>query len=230
MTLPDRHPGKTPLGTRVSPPTVLQGELEQLIVADLPGPAGGADETVPGVECVRDRYLAGLAVPTAAGPECQDGPGSDSDSEGGDSDPLIARHLTLAQPRQDQHTRCPYQALTGQVCRPRGRRVSRSWSMRASGDHPLRPKPRDLLRIEAHRREDLVSVLAKKWGAVADSHMAFGHPYRAVDDGREARHAGMFDARKHLATGDVRIDKDVGSRVHWPTWHKPAEKILNLSC
>lgn len=71
----------------------MRDELEQLIVADLLGPAGGEHETLPGVEHVRDRYLVGMIAPVgtvAAGPERQDDPGSDSDSEAGESDPLAA--------------------------------------------------------------------------------------------------------------------------------------------
>ena len=63
-------------------PEDLRRELESLIVADLLGPAGGEDETLPGGERVRDRYLLGMLAPTgtvAAGPERQDDPGSDSD-------------------------------------------------------------------------------------------------------------------------------------------------------
>ncbi len=74
-------------------PEDLRRELESLIVADLLGPAGGEDETLPGGERVRDRYLLGMLAPTgtvAAGPERQDDPGSDSDAEAGESDPMAA--------------------------------------------------------------------------------------------------------------------------------------------
>jgi hypothetical protein len=74
-------------------PTDLRDELERLIVADLLGPAGGEDETLPGAERVRDRYLAGMLAPlgtVAADPARQDDPGSDTDTEAGESDPLAA--------------------------------------------------------------------------------------------------------------------------------------------
>lgn len=91
MTLPARTSGSPPLAAPA--PEQLRDELERLIVADLLGPAGGEDETLPGVERVRDRYLVGMIAPLgtiAAGPERMDDSGSASDSEGGDGDPLAA--------------------------------------------------------------------------------------------------------------------------------------------
>src|SRR5690242_16473637 len=57
-------------------PAVLRRELEQLVVGDLLGPAGGPDETLPGRTRVRDRYLVGMLAPAgtfAVAPERADG-------------------------------------------------------------------------------------------------------------------------------------------------------------
>jgi len=83
----------TSLPAATPTPEQLREEMERLVVADLLGPAGGEDETLPGFDRVRDRYLVGMLAPlgtVAAGPERQDDPGSDSDAEAGESDPLAA--------------------------------------------------------------------------------------------------------------------------------------------
>jgi len=85
-------PPATPVLSPPSPGDMRQ-ELEELIVGDLHGPAGGDAETLPGNERVSDRYLLGLLAPKgtiAAGPERQDDPGSDTDAEAGESDPMAA--------------------------------------------------------------------------------------------------------------------------------------------
>ncbi len=44
-------------------PAAIRAEFERLIVADLLGPAGGPDETIPTQPVPRDRYLVGLLAP-----------------------------------------------------------------------------------------------------------------------------------------------------------------------
>lgn len=56
-----REPTVRPL--QVPSPTALRDELEQLVLLDLPGPAGGPEEEI-GENSVRDRYLFGLLAPS----------------------------------------------------------------------------------------------------------------------------------------------------------------------
>ena len=44
-------------------PAEMRKELEDLIVCDLLGPAGGENEVLPGKNRVRDRYIAGMLAP-----------------------------------------------------------------------------------------------------------------------------------------------------------------------
>lgn len=90
-TMSSASSSNTPL--TLPTPAELRSELEQLIVGDLLGPAGGEKETLPGNERVRDRYLVGLIAPqgtVASGPERQDDPGTDTDADVGESDPMAA--------------------------------------------------------------------------------------------------------------------------------------------
>ncbi|MGD9933833.1 MAG: DISARM system helicase DrmA [Dehalococcoidia bacterium] len=87
MSEPLPHPVAVPS------PEQLRSELEQLIAGDLLGPAGGEDETLPGTGRVSDRYLVGMIAPSgtvAADASRQDDPGTDSDGEGGETDPMAA--------------------------------------------------------------------------------------------------------------------------------------------
>jgi len=64
-------------------PAALRRELEQLVVGDLLGPAGGQDETLPGRTRVRDRYLVGMLAPAgtlAVDPERADGTAVNGDT------------------------------------------------------------------------------------------------------------------------------------------------------
>jgi Helicase conserved C-terminal domain len=61
----------------------LRRELEELVVGDLLGPAGGKDETLPGRTRVRDRYLVGMLAPAgtlAVDPERSDGAAVNGDT------------------------------------------------------------------------------------------------------------------------------------------------------
>ena len=64
-------------------PADLRRELEQLVVGDLLGPAGGENETLPGRTRVRDRYLVGMLAPAgtvAVDPERADGAAVNGDT------------------------------------------------------------------------------------------------------------------------------------------------------
>ena len=52
----------TNTSTSTPSPTQIRAELEQMVFADLLGPAGGPDEEVA-ERTVRDRYLVGVLVP-----------------------------------------------------------------------------------------------------------------------------------------------------------------------
>ncbi|MHB8464562.1 MAG: hypothetical protein ACYDH6_13900 [Acidimicrobiales bacterium] len=64
-------------------PAALRREFEDLVLGDLLGPAGGADETLPGRIRVRDRYLVGMLAPAgtlAMDPERVDGAAVNGDT------------------------------------------------------------------------------------------------------------------------------------------------------
>ena len=64
--------GNEPTFEPAPPPAERRDELEQLIVGDLLGPAGGDHETLPGKIRVRERYITGMVAPKqtiAATPE-----------------------------------------------------------------------------------------------------------------------------------------------------------------
>ncbi len=73
---------------RLAPtPAALRRELEQLVVGDLLGPAGGDEETLPGRTRVRDRYLGGMLAPAgtlAVDPERADGSAVNGDTTSAD--------------------------------------------------------------------------------------------------------------------------------------------------
>jgi len=52
------------------PPAARRDELEQLVIGDLLGPAGGEQETLPGRIRVSERYITGMVAPkqTVAAP------------------------------------------------------------------------------------------------------------------------------------------------------------------
>jgi hypothetical protein len=80
-------------------PAGLRRELEQLVVGDLLGPAGGRDETLPGRTRVRDRYLVGMLAP--AGTLAVDPSRADGAAVNGDTAPAEDSSLddaTAAQP------------------------------------------------------------------------------------------------------------------------------------
>lgn len=80
-------------------PAGLRRELEQLVVGDLLGPAGGDDETLPGRTRVRDRYLVGMLAP--AGTLAVDPARADGAAANGDTAPAEDSSLddaTAAQP------------------------------------------------------------------------------------------------------------------------------------
>ncbi len=75
------------------PPAARRDELEQLVIGDLLGPAGGEHETLPGRVRVRERYITGMVAPkrtVAAPPERKprseqvDGAGEASDDSSSD--------------------------------------------------------------------------------------------------------------------------------------------------
>jgi hypothetical protein len=77
----------------------LRRELEQLIVGDLLGPAGGEDEVLPGRIRVRDRYLVGMLAPAgtlAVEPERADGTAVNGDTAPAEDSSLD--DATAAQP------------------------------------------------------------------------------------------------------------------------------------
>lgn len=51
------------------------------------------------------------------------------------------------------------------------------------GDSPPVSQCFDLVGGEPHGGEYLSGVFAKQWSSLPDSHLALGHPYRAVDEG-----------------------------------------------
>lgn len=80
-------------------PAALRRELEQLVVGDLFGPAGGDEETLPGRTRVRDRYLVGMLAPAgtvAVDPERADGATVNGDAASADDGALD--DTTAAQP------------------------------------------------------------------------------------------------------------------------------------
>lgn len=74
-------------------PAEIREELQALIIGDLLGPAGGADEEIPGRERVRDRYVLGALAPKDTGavdPERSSSEGAvegDDSAGSGDADP-----------------------------------------------------------------------------------------------------------------------------------------------
>src|SRR5205823_6547191 len=80
-------------------PAEIRRELEQLVLGDLLGPAGGDDETLPGRVRVRDRYLVGMLAPAgtlAVDPERADGAAVNGDTAPAEDSSLDDR--TAAQP------------------------------------------------------------------------------------------------------------------------------------
>ena len=80
--------GASPLA--LASPSALRRELIELVVGELCGPAGGADEILSGRRRPRDRYLAGAVAPTGVRlePEREETllPGDDDIQDGGDGD------------------------------------------------------------------------------------------------------------------------------------------------
>ncbi len=73
-----------PLPLTPSPAEIRQ-ELQDLIIGDLLGPAGGEDEEIPGRERVRDRYVLGALAPKDTGAVDPERSSSDHAVEGDDS-------------------------------------------------------------------------------------------------------------------------------------------------
>ena len=73
-----------PLPLTPSPADIRQ-ELQDLIIGDLLGPAGGEDEEIPGRERVRDRYVLGALAPKDTGAVDPERSSSDEAVEGDDS-------------------------------------------------------------------------------------------------------------------------------------------------
>ena len=66
-------------------PADIREELQSLIIGDLLGPAGGAEEEIPGRERVRDRYVLGALAPKDTGAVDPERSSSDHAVEGDDS-------------------------------------------------------------------------------------------------------------------------------------------------
>lgn len=91
---PDAAPVAQQLQFETAPPPAdRRDELEQLVIGDLLGPAGGENETLPGRGRVRERYITGMVAPkrTIAAPlerkprsEQVDGAGEASDDSSSD--------------------------------------------------------------------------------------------------------------------------------------------------
>jgi hypothetical protein len=84
------------LAEQIPSPAAIRAELEQLVIRDLLGPAGGPEEDV--TESVRDRYLVGMLAPLRqqVTPELQDDlPPADESPEDGPIDRSTAQAPTL---------------------------------------------------------------------------------------------------------------------------------------
>jgi hypothetical protein len=63
MTAPTTDAATPPPLSLVATPAERRDELEQMVIGDLLGPAGGEDETLPGRLRVSERYITGLIAP-----------------------------------------------------------------------------------------------------------------------------------------------------------------------